>query len=726
MENENQEKDDENLSFLYNLKAKPQKSDYLYLTHSELDEIPSENKSEKKKNEENYINNNSMNDLSSIQDDEYSDDISIYDYFQHNNYNFYNEINKEKQNELPFEKILEECKYLFNIFEKIKEIFDYKNIIIRCFHDEENKNQENNNCNCIPIIYKFRYGMVFSCDNKNYKYLGICDILKVIFQKKLFIKIDDIKENSDKINNINENTIKIKLIKVIREGHKEVLKLSQNYFAKSYKVIKKIIESDKFNILLDDYNKTEEQRNEIIRKIKNFHKNLIININNYTYFLMIKKIIKESLGFIEENNNLGNIKKDIEIAKKLLYYKESIKTDKHFLCPRKKNIRIKWITHLYYKDEIKNDIDKNIFITISSNGYICLFLFNIALSTLKNETSQYKKLLEQKIEAIKNHDNILKIKKCYDKKDVQENHYFLISSFVEEKALIIRVTEKTENPLEQRYQINEIETIDFERGLYSSIEFDYKGQYYLLNYHKSFELWYYNEIKNKFARKEIKVLDYIPDYNLGEKSVYGPLIQSQNKNLIIALVSFPIQRIEVYNFDELDNFICLRFKGFIKLAKDDNFINPCNNDYFLYKNRYLLLTSEVNKNLKEKGGIYVFDLDKLIQISLIEYKDIYRFNCLLGINDDTMICSIGLIPIQIKKNINNKDGGLILLKIEEKNGIINVRRIENKIYKGKCKFINCKDFIYESYFICSSLKENGVFRLNEKNEFVHYFNIYSA
>ena len=278
MENENQEKDDENLSFLYNLKAKPQKSDYLYLTHSESDEIPSENKSEKKKNEENYINNNSMNDLSSIQDDEYSDDISIYDYFQHNNYNFYNEINKEKQNELPFEKILEECKYLFNIFEKIKEIFDYKNIIIRCFHDEENKNQENNNCNCIPIIYKFRYGMVFSCDNKNYKYLGICDILKIIFQKKLFIKIDDIKENSDKINNINENTIKIKLIKVIREGHKEVLKLSQNYFAKSYKVIKKIIESDKFNILLDDYNKTEEQRNEIIRKIKNFHKNLIINI----------------------------------------------------------------------------------------------------------------------------------------------------------------------------------------------------------------------------------------------------------------------------------------------------------------------------------------------------------------------------------------------------------------------------------------------------------------
>ena len=717
MENGNQEEHEENSSFLFNLNNRPQKSNFLYLTHSQSNEI-SENKSEKKKTEENCINNNSMNDLSSIQDDEYSDDISIYDYFQHNNYNFYNEINKEKQNEIPFEKILEECKYLINIFKKINEIFYFKNIIIRCFHDEEN-----NNCNCIPIIYKSRYGMAFSCDNKNYKYLRICDILKLIFQKKLFIQINNIKENSDKINNINENTIKIKLIKVINDGHKEVLNLSQNYFAKYNKIIKKIIENDKFNILLDDYNKTEGQRNEIIRKIKNFHKNLIININNYTYFLIIKKIIKESLGFIGENNNLENIKKDIEIAKKLLYYKESIKKDKHFLCQRKENIRIKWITHLYYKDEIKSDIDKNIFITISSNGYICIFLFNIALSTLKNETSQFKKLLEQKIEEIKIHDNILKIKKCYDKKDVQENHYFLISSFVEEKALIIKVSEKTENPLEQRYQIKEIETIDFERGLYSSIEIDYKGQYYLLNYHKSFELWYYNEIKNKFDRKEIKVLDYIPDYNLGKKSIYGPLIQSKNKNLIIALVSFPIQRIEVYNFDELDNFICLRLKGFIKLSKDDNFINPCNNDYFLYKDRYLLLTSEVNKNLRERGGIYVFDLDKLIQVNLIEYKDINRFNCFLGINDDTMICSIELIPIQIKKNVNNKDGGLILLKIEEKNGIINVRRIENKIYKGKCKFINCKDFIYESYFICSSFKENGVFRLNEKNEFVHYFTL---
>ena len=80
----------------------------------------------------------------------------------------------------------------------------------------------------------------------------------------------------------------------------------------------------------------------------------------------------------------------------------------------------------------------------------------------------------------------------------------------------------------------------------------------------------------------------------------------------------------------------------------------------------------------------------------------------------------------MKKNIYNKDGGLILLKIEEKDNKIILRRNENKIYQGKCNFITYKDFVYESYFICSSFKDNGVFRLNENNEFVHYFNISTA
>ena len=725
MEKENKETYEENPSFLFNLKDDNQKSDYLYLSHSESDEIQIEKKSEKKEDEEYSISNNSMNDISLIKDEDNNDEFSIYNDFRSINNKFYKEIIEKEKRDIPIEIVLEECKYLIDIFKKNKEIFKFKDIIIRCFRDEGNENKENNNCYCIPIIYKSQFGMIFSCDNKNYKYLRLCDIFKKILENKLFIKINKPKKNynyEQTINN-NENTIKINLIKVDHEGYKKLQKLSQYYFEYYCDKSKKNIDSNKIDLLIDDYNKNEEQRIEINRKIRNFHKNLIININNYTYFFIIKKLIKESFSLTEENNSYENMKIDIELAEKLINYKESIKKDKYFLKYPKKKIRIKWITHLYYKDEIINDINKNIFITIGSHGYIAIFLFNIAFRTLTYEKFQYKKLLEKRIDKIKLLDNILNIKKCYDKKDIQENHYFLISSIVEEKALIIKVSEKAENPLEERYKMEEIEIIDFERGLYSSIEIEYKGNYYLLNYHKVFDLWYYNEIKNKFDRKEIKVLNYIPDDTLGKKSQYGPLIHIKNKNLIIALVTFPIQRIEVYSFDEIDKFICLKFLKFLKLEKSDNFINPCNNDYFVYKDRYLLLASEVNKNIRNKGGIYLFDLDNLTNFNLIEFNDINNFNCLLGINNDTMICSIELVHNNMKKNIYNKDGGLILLKIEEKDNKIFLRRIENKIYQGKCNFITYKDFVYESYFICSSFKDNGVFRLNENNEFVHYFNI---
>ena len=729
MENQNNKNNDESPSYLFNIKDEQQKSNNLYLSHLEINENLSMDISENNNEEKNYLNEISMDSLSSIPDNEDST-INwqiIYEYFKNNYNEFYEELIKEEKNEIPFEKILEECRYLIDIFKEKIKLYNFKDdTIIRCFHDVDNMNQENNNCNCIPIIYKTKYGMVFSCDNKNHKYLGISKIYNKIFQNKLFIKINNIKENQVQTNNNkSENTTKIEFIKVIRYGYEEMQNVYHKNFLIFYNKIIKIIDNDKFNSLVKDYYKNEKQRNEIKRKIKNFHKKLIMNINDYTYFLILKKLIKENFGLSDENNIIENMKLDLENAKKLINFKENKKEDKKFLRLRKQKIRIKWIIHLYYQDEIKNDIDKNIFISISSNEYVCIFLFNIEFLTLNNEQSQYIRLLEKKINKIQNYDDILKIKRCYKRKDVQENHYFLISSFIEEKALIIEVSEKSENPLEQRYQIKEIQLINIERGLYSSIEIEYKGKYYLLNYHKSFDIWYYNEIENKFVSKEIKVSDYISDKNLGNKSLYGPLIQSKNKKLIIALVVFPIQRIEIYNFDESDNFICLKFIGFISLEKDDDFISPFNNDYFLYKDRYLLLTSNVNTKKRKKGGIYIFDLTIKKKINIIEYNDINKFNCLFGLNSNTIICSTELIPIKKTNNLSNKEGGLILISLEEKDGIIILKRIENKTYRGNCNFITCKDFIFKSYFICSSLNENSIFQLKDNNEFAHYFNIYS-
>ena len=207
MENENQEKHEENPSLLFNLKDENQKSNYLYLTHSESDEIQIENKSEKKEDEENSLTNNSMNDISLIKDEENNDEFSIYNDVRSINHKFYKEIIEKEKRDIPIEIVLEECKYLIDIFKKNKEIFKFKDIIIRCFRDEGNENKENNNCYCIPIIYKSQLGMIFSCDNKNYKYLRLCDIFKKILEKKLFIKVNHIKKNHEETKNNNENII---------------------------------------------------------------------------------------------------------------------------------------------------------------------------------------------------------------------------------------------------------------------------------------------------------------------------------------------------------------------------------------------------------------------------------------------------------------------------------------------------------------------------------------
>ena len=214
MEKENKETYEENPSFLFNLKDDNQKSDYLYLSHSESDEIQIEKKSEKKEDEEYSISNNSMNDISLIKDEDNNDEFSIYNDFRSINNKFYKEIIEKEKRDIPIEIVLEECKYLIDIFKKNKEIFKFKDIIIRCFHDEGNENKENNNCYCIPIIYKSQLGMIFSCDNKNYKYLRLCDIFKKILENKLFIKINKPKKNYnyEQTINTNENTIKINLI----------------------------------------------------------------------------------------------------------------------------------------------------------------------------------------------------------------------------------------------------------------------------------------------------------------------------------------------------------------------------------------------------------------------------------------------------------------------------------------------------------------------------------
>ena len=213
-----------------------------------------------------------------------------------------------------------------------------------------------------------------------------------------------------------------------------------------------------------------------------------------------------------------------------------------------------------------------------------------------------------------------------------------------------------------------------------------------------------------------------------DKYRYGPLIQGYNKNLIIAQIIYPFQRIEVY---ELSKDLCLNLKGYIELEENDNVISGhSNNNYFLYKDKYLLIASYNNsidihdesvgkmKTKIIKGGIYLFDINKYKYIKYIRFDDILAINSIIRINDDNMVCSA-----IIKNNSFKKQyfcGKLIILSIEENQNEINLIRKEKNEFIGHYEYINCDNFIDESYILCSS---DNICKLNEKNEFVHYFTL---
>ena len=112
----------------------------------------------------------------------------------------------------------------------------------------------------------------------------------------------------------------------------------------------------------------------------------------------------------------------------------------------------------------------------------------------------------------------------------------------------------------------------------------------------------------------------------------------------------------------------------------------------------------------------------IYKINYIQYNNIISINCFLGINKNTLICSTEMIFK--KKSYKNKEGALYLLNIEEKNNSLKLNLKEDKITNGEYKYIDCENFIYESYFSSSSMKNNCIIRINEKYEFIHYFNIY--
>ena len=702
-----------NISDLFHLNQNITKSQEILHSYLEKNEIKFNSSSDITKGNY-YLNNNDLikeNDiqfnLSNIsnksyedKDDEDKDDDSFNDLF------------KKNKNLLSIEKIIEINNYLVEFYEG--EIFS-ENKIIRCFHDEENEKEK---CHCIPIIKKRLYGMEFSCDNKDFKFLETENIIKLIYKNKLFEEIQSDNKNNKIIkitDEKKENTIIIKKGKFYIEGKNKIKE--QKYANNLYKDFRKKIDRliKKYRIILSDFNNNNKNQNdELQRKIKNIFFTLMKYINNFIYCLIIKRLVKESLELENNDKNIENILLNLEIAESTLKYidKKDL-NDKLFSNKNKyKKNKLNWIIPFYFKEEIKDDLDKNIFIAISFEGNVFLYLLN---------SNGYKLINMKKIEGLNTLVKLTKLRNIM--KSDKINNYFLISSIIFDTALIINVLEESDKNLDERFKINIFQKIKIEGGLYSSIEIDYKGKNYLLNYHKTFDLWLFNENKNQIESKEIMVNEKKSEDNFDKKRIYGPLIQGKiNKNLIITQMKTPVNLIEVYLIDEIDGKICLNQKSFIRLDKKDNYFAIHNNNYHLYKDRYLLLAAIDNKLTKKNGGIYLFDIEKNQTINFFKFKNVTSVNCFIKKNDNTLICSsdIKILSPQISFN----EGGLFILKIIEDNNQINLVMSENGIFEGKNKYLQCGDFLFENYFTSSSMTNNAIIKINENNLFLHYYNIY--
>ena len=717
-----EEKDeDSSQGDLYGLNQMNDKTNDFYnydFENIEQNKIESQKSSTSNQNK-NLINNNKL-DLLNISEIKYENEES-------SDNKSYNDL----LDKIPLEKMIELSNYIIQFYEKK---INPKKTVVRCFNHTIGEKR----CFCIPIIIKTLYGMKFSCDNQNFKDLEIKDIIDLILNNKLFVEkvnasgkvisIDDKPKNE-----IKESQLGIKFKKKILFGSKIIQKAAHDKFLINNKKLKRKINRYR-KISLNSHD--ENQIKKIERKIRNCFFDLSRYINNFIYCLIIKNLIKESFGKIDEDKNLDNLKinleKAIEVFKisrlqeknESLVERETLMNSKSSIDFQGKKYKPRWIIPFHIKEDIENNIVEIIFVAISSDGYIFIYLLNIAVKI--NDDLKYKIIVMKDLKLLKNQEKIVKFKNLINSSNMEEkNNYFLISSYHEHKAIIINISEireKPEIPLEEKYKIEIFQKIEFDFGLYSSIEIEHFGNNYLLNYHNNFNIWIYNENKNQVEYKEIKVNKLTKDNDLGERYHFGPLIQGQNKNLIIAQIAFPISRIEIYNIDESNKDLCLIQKGYICLNEEDNYFSRQNNNYYLYKDEYLLLASIQNKNTERNGGIYIFDIKKFIKINYVLYDNIISFNCFLGINENTLICSTEMI--YKKKSKNNKEGVLYSLNIEEKNNSLILNLKEDKKINGEYKYIDCENFIYKSYFSSSSMKNNCIVRIDKNNEFTHNFNIY--
>ena len=485
---------------------------------------------------------------------------------------------------------------------------------------------------------------------------------------------------------------------------------------------------------LKEYNKNDSNKQIIFGKLLNIFKDICRKMNSLIYSLIIKRLICEKIQLTKQQraDNMAEIEENIEYSASFELKKKRKRNRDKWI----KKFKILWITEFYSKEKIKNNIDKNTYISVASDNYIIIYLFNFLLDLININKEKKKikyEIIKKEIIDIIQPEKIIRLEKIFQTNQEEDNNYFLISSILNNKAIIINITENYQ-------KIDTIQKINFYKGLISAIEFQYNEDTFLFDSTKEINLWYLDKEANKLENKEIT-----PNYEKLDREYSTiskkTIIYVEKKKLFIIQAFSPKILIEFYLIDNKIKEFNLILIGRISLKEEENKISYSYNNYCIIKDKYLLMGSERNKKKnKNDGGIYIINLDNF---QLIQY---YKFtNCnavidLITLNNNLFLCTLqqyiedykrkimgnnNIIKENNNINVNNKNNfinyrkELILLELNEEKFSL---EIKNRLF-GEYYSISCSNIISNSFLLCTHKGNNSIIKINENGELSNYFKI---
>ena len=591
--------------------------------------------------------------------------------------------------------------------------------------DENNKiNNIFNTCQYIPLIKLEENKILFHDGNGNGKYFDLKEIF--LFYNQLFIREDEINNNNQE------------LIEVFNEGY--ICKIhNENYFKFCKKCEVNICKNCKINHIDHELVGSDEninniiifiqrginkimKRNNIRIKKKKKKEDLFLNLKScmkMIYCILIKKIIREKR--LMKNRFNYNIELNIINAYKLL-------KERNLICKVKNNnnkkytpkCSIKWMTEFYSKNQINNK-NKNIWISITSTGFVIIYLLNLFEDSKAYNSEDIFKELNQKELDITTAAKIMRLEECFNPNDKEKN-YFLIGSFHLIKSIVISVTHDYK-------KIEEVQVI-LNNGIISSIEVKLNHKYFLLqSKNNNFYLWLYGNINNNKGNNNINnsindnkglIINDIIETTFEREELKTNLISESNKFKIIyrEIISYVIKKnlliVHIYSLEPFLLFykinqnekLNLILIGQIKPREDQNGFSVFHNNSIILENKFLIIGAKIN-NSKNHGGFYVINLDKIEISYYFQERNCIYFNSLLNYKNNMFICSTKF------KGIQNKNKLILYEFIIEKNEKFSIKK--KCAIKGNYSLINNTSIISDCFLMSSTYRTNSLIKItNDK------------